>query len=170
MEESGLVYKPVEFSVAEIKNAMESFKNGKAAGHTGITAEHFKWLDIEGIEWLTMLMNEIIEEETVLVSWTRNYMTMIYKDKEDPLQFKNFRGIKLLKVRPKVLEVMHKRLRKVVSIGNAQFGFQLKKGNNRCNVYFEASARKVLEKREKLFVTFLHLEKAYDRIPREVVY
>ena len=94
--------------MAEIKNAMESFKNGKAAGHTGITAEHFKWLDIEGIEWLTMLMNKIIEEETVLVSWTRSYMTRIYKDKEDPLQFKNFRGIKLLEVRLKVLEVMHK--------------------------------------------------------------
>ena len=41
MEESGLVYGPVEeFSVAEVKNAVENLKNGKAAGPTGITAEH----------------------------------------------------------------------------------------------------------------------------------
>ena len=66
MEESGLVYGPVEkFSVAEVKNAVESLTNGKTAGPTGITAEHFKWLDIEGIEWLIMSMNKIMEEETV---------------------------------------------------------------------------------------------------------
>ena len=43
MEESGLVYGAVEeFSVVEIKNSVESLKNGKAVGPTGITAEHFK--------------------------------------------------------------------------------------------------------------------------------
>ena len=35
--------------MADVKNAVESLKNGKAAGPTGITAEHFKWLDIEEI-------------------------------------------------------------------------------------------------------------------------
>ena len=45
MEESGLLCGPVEeFSVGEIKNAVESLKNGKAVGPT---AKHFKWLGIE---------------------------------------------------------------------------------------------------------------------------
>ena len=65
MEESGLVYGAVEeFSVVEIKNSVGSLKNGKAVGPTGITAEHFKWLGIERIGWLTMLMNKINGEET----------------------------------------------------------------------------------------------------------
>ena len=44
--------------MAEVKNAVKSLKDGKAAGLTGITAEHFKWLGIEGAEWLTMLMKK----------------------------------------------------------------------------------------------------------------
>ena len=76
MEESELAYGPVdEFSVAKVKNAVESLKNGKAVGPTGITAEHL--LDIEGIEWLTMLMDKIMEEGTVPVVWTRIYLIKI---------------------------------------------------------------------------------------------
>ena len=44
-------------NVAEVKIAVKSLKNGKT--------EHFKWLDSQGIEWLTMLMNKIMEEETI---------------------------------------------------------------------------------------------------------
>ena len=57
-------------------------------------------------------------EETVPVAWTRSYL--IKKDKGDPLQCKDFRGIDLMEVGLKVFEkVMDKRLRKVVTIGDA---------------------------------------------------
>lgn len=48
--------------------------------------------------------------------------------------------------------------------------FSTRKGNNRYNVYFKANQEKVLENREKLFVAFLNLEKAYDRVPKEGAY
>lgn len=51
------------------------------------------------------------------MAWSRSYMIKIYKDKEDPLQCKNFGGSKLLEVGLKELEkAMDKRLRKVVTI------------------------------------------------------
>ena len=45
-----------------------------------------------------------------------------------------------------------------------------RKGNNRCNVYFEARARECFGEEEKLFAAFLDLEKANDQVPRELVY
>ena len=75
-------------------------------------------------------------------------MITIYKDKGDSLQCKNFRGIKLLEVGLKELEkVMDKRLRKVVTIEGTIDAMQ-----------------------GELFVASLDLEKAYDRVPRELVY
>ena len=123
------------------------------------------------MEWLTMLMNKIMEEETVPVGWTRSYLIKIYKDKGDPLPCKNFRGIELLEVGLKVLEkVMDKRLRKAVTIGDAQFGFQPEKETIDAMFILRQVQEKVLEKREKSFVAVLDLEKASDRVPREVVH
>ena len=160
-----------ELLVADVKNAVKSLKNGKAAGLTIITAEHFKWLDIEGAEWLTMLMNKIMEEKTAPVAWTRNYLIKIYKEKGDPLQCKNFIGIKLLEVGLKALEkVMDKRLGKVLTIGDAQFRFQPEKGTIDAMFIFRQVQESLGKEGEKLFVAFLDLEKTHDRIRREIVY
>ena len=107
---------------------------------------------------------QIMEEKTVPVAWTGSYLIKIYKDKKDPLQCKNFRN-KLHEVGLKVLEkVMDKRLRKVVTMGDAQFGFQLKKGTIDAMFIFRQVQEKFLEKREKVFAAFLHLKKAYDLV------
>ena len=47
---------------------------------------------------------KITEEETVPEAWDKSYLIKNYKDKEDPLQCKNVRGIKLLEVGLKELE------------------------------------------------------------------
>ena len=55
---------------------------------------------------------------------------------------------------------MDKRLRKEVTIGNAQFDFQSEKGTIDARFILRQVQEKVLEKWEKV----------YDRVPREVVY
>lgn len=50
----------------------------------------------------------------------------------------------------------------------AQFGFQLEKGTVEAVFILRQAQEKVLEKRKKLFVTFLDLEKAYNQVPMEV--
>ena len=55
---------------------------------------------------------------------------------------------------------MNERLRKVGTIGNAQFGFQPEKGTIDAMSILRQVQEKVSEKREKLFVAFLELEKA----------
>ena len=71
MEKSGLVYGPVEeFSVVEVLSGGSEEAIGELKEPTRTTAENFKWLGIEGIGWLTTLMNKIMEEEIFPVAWT----------------------------------------------------------------------------------------------------
>ena len=172
MKRVGAVSCPVEeCSVTEVKKAVENLKNGKAAGPTEITADHLKYLDTEGIRSVAALLNTIMEEEKIPSAWTKSNLVTIYKEKGDPMQCKNYRGIKLLEVGLKVLEkVLDKRLRESVKIAGAQSGFQPEKGTIDAIFILRQLHEKVLEKREKLFLAFLGLEKAYDRVPGEVVY
>ena len=71
----------------------------------------------------------------------------------------------------KVLEkVMDEGLRKIVTIGDAQFGFQPEKGAMGCNVYFEASARHPMHEikcsfsyRKSTLVSNSHLAEIKDK-------
>jgi len=91
--------------------------------------------------------------------WELSEIVTIYKNKGDPLECGNFRGIKLLEHAMKVLEkIIEKRLRMLIDIDKMQFGFSPGRG----------TADAVFNK--DLFFTFVDLEKAYDRIPRELVY
>ena len=65
-------------------------------------------------------MKEGIPEE-----WRTSTITPIYKQKEDPLECNNFRGITLLSHTLKLWErVVESRLRKMVNISERQYGFQ----------------------------------------------
>ena len=57
-----------------------------------------------------------------------------------------------------------------MSIVRKEFRFQSGKGTIDAIFILRRLQEKVLEKRKKLFLAFLDLEKAYDRVPREVVY
>ena len=82
----------------------------------------------------------------------------------------SYRAVKLLENGMKVLEgVLEKRLRQKVKIDNMQFGFV--PGKETVDVIFMVRQlqEKFLEKRKDVSFTFVDLEKAFDRVPREVV-
>ena len=149
---------------------MKEMKTGKASGPSGISTDYFKYLDSDGLKCLTELLNKIFEAARIPKGWTRSYLLTIYKDKGDPMQCKNFREIKLLEHELKVLEkVLDNRLRKLIKICDTQLGFS--KGKRTMDAVFvlRQLQEKMLEKQKKMYVAFLDLEKAYDRVPREVI-
>ena len=94
----------------------------------------------------------------------------MYKGKCDPLMCGSNRTIRLLEQPMKVLErELEKRIRCQVSIDNMQFGFMPGKGTT--DAFF--SSRQVQEKHQamtkKLYYGFVDLEKAFVRVPRDVV-
>ena len=71
----------------------------------------------------------------------------------------------------KILEkIIEGRLRKTVEIDPMQFGFMPGRGTIDAIFTFQQIQEKHQEKRVELFTTFVDLEKAYDRVPRDLVY
>ena len=94
----------------------------------------------------------------------------IYKSKGDPMECGSYRGIKLLEHAMKVVErIFEHRIRQQIEIVDMQFGFM--KGKGTTDAIF--MARQVQEnfrvKGKKLYFGFVDLEKASDRVPREVI-
>ena len=70
--------------------------------------------------------------------WKKSEIVPIYKQKGDPLECGNFRGIKLLEHGMKMF--VERRLRKLITVNNMQFGFSPGKGTT--DAVFTTTARK----------------------------
>ena len=70
-------------------------KKNKACGPDCLPIEVAKALGDEGAIWMTGVLNEAMREG-IPEEWRTSKITPIYKQKGDPLECNNFRGIKLL--------------------------------------------------------------------------
>ena len=94
----------------------------------------------------------------------------IFKGKGDPLSTNSYRGIKLLEHAFKLYEkTLDGCLREVVDIDKMQYGFI--PGRGAIDIVFvqRKLSKKLRTKNKKLFFIFVDLEKAFDRVLREVI-
>ena len=56
-------------TVSEVKTAIKEMKKGKAASPSGINGDIFEALGMEGLKWMTRLIDKIIYEERVPTEW-----------------------------------------------------------------------------------------------------
>ena len=172
LEDAPPVEGPIEnVSMDEVENAIRKGKANKAPGVTEVTLDMIKALEDLGMEWVYMLMEMIWSMEEMPRDWRESEMIKLYKQKGDVLQCGNYRGIKLLEHVFKILErIVEGRLRALIEIHEQQFGFT--KGKSTVDAIFIARQmqEKYLEGNKKVYMCFVDLEKAYDRVPRRVVY
>ena len=163
---------PVEnINKEEVMEAIQKMKNSKASGPTGVVIEMIKALEEEGIEWVWKLLKTCWKEEGKPSDWEESEMVTLYKQKGDSLECGNYRGIKLMEHIMKLLErVIESKLRKIVEIHGMQFGFMPGKSTVDAMFITRQVQEKFMEGNRKLYWCFVDLEKAFDRVPREVVY
>ena len=160
-----------EISVSEVRLAIAKAKSGKAAGPSGVAADMLKAAGEAGVKWVTDICNEVVRSGVVPVDWRRSWMVNVYKGKGNALECSSYRGIKLLEHVLKVLErVIEARLRKTVKIDEMQFGFCPGKGTTDAIFIVRQVQEKFLGKQKEMWMAFVDLEKAFDRVPREVLW
>ena len=94
LEETEKVEGPMrQITEEEVVKQMEKMKNRKATGPDEFPIEAVKSLGQTGISWMTAVLQDI-QTNGIPPDWRKSKITPLYKQKGDPLNCSNYRGIK----------------------------------------------------------------------------
>uniref|UniRef100_A0A914XJV1 Reverse transcriptase domain-containing protein n=1 Tax=Plectus sambesii TaxID=2011161 RepID=A0A914XJV1_9BILA len=155
----------------EVENALHKMKVGKAVGPNGIPAEAWKVCGNTSIIWLTVLFNKILESGKMPDAWRSSMIVPIYKKKGDVQQCSSYRGIKLMSHTMKLwVRVIDAQLRAASEVASNQFGFIPGCSTTDAIFALRMLMEKHREKQQPLHLAFIDMEKAYDRVPRDLIW
>ena len=165
-----LIQGPIpRISEDEVEVAIKKMRNGKATGPDDIPAE--VWKLFGGRSYLTQLFNKCIEEGRIPTDWRKSVTVPIYKKKGDIAHCSNYRPIRLMCHTLKIFErVLEARLREIVDISEMQCGFRPEHSTTDAIHVARRMMEKAREWNKPLHLAFLDLEKAYDRVPRQLIW
>ena len=149
---------------------MSQMKIGKASGLSGVALEMFKTGGDKCLKSLTNIFNDILFKNKLPEEWMMSSLMPVFKGKGDPRNPNSYRGIKLFEHAFKLYEkILDGRLHEVVDIDKMQYGFMPVRGTVDAVFVLRRLMEKFRAKNKKLFFVFVDLQKAFDRVPREVI-
>jgi hypothetical protein len=158
-------------SLSEVRDVLKRAKLKRAIGPDGIPVEAWKCLGEIGVVWLTKLFNKILKTRKMPDEWRKSFIVPIYKNKGDIQDCTNYHGIKLMSHTMKLWErVMETRIRKLTTITENQFGFMPGRSTTEAIFSIRQLIEKYREQRKDLHMVFIDLEKAYDIVPRDLLW
>ena len=158
------------FVPLEVSNQIDNMKSDKTCGLDGIPPGIFKLLTPAWIILITALFNIIFTSATYPVSWTRAKLFMLFKrgDRRDP---NNYRGISVINSIAKLYDmVLCNRLELWFKPYREQAGAQKGRGCLEHIVTLRLLTDYSRRKKKKLFITFVDFSKAYDLVPRKMLF
>ncbi|KAK3543164.1 hypothetical protein QTP70_012267 [Hemibagrus guttatus] len=157
---------------AEVTEVVQQLLGGKAPGVDEIRPEYLKSLDVVGLSWLTHLCNIAWQSGTVPLDWVTGVVIPLFK-KGDQRVCSNYRGITLLSLPGKVYSrVLERRVRPLVEprIQEEQCGFRPSRGTLDQLYTLHRVLEGSWEFAQPVHMCFVDLEKAFDHVPRGILW
>ncbi|KAK3510218.1 hypothetical protein QTP70_030444, partial [Hemibagrus guttatus] len=156
---------------AEVTEVVQQLLGGKAPEVDEIRPEYLKPLDVVGLSWLTRLCNIAWRSGTVPLDWATRVVPLFKKG--DRRVCSNYRGITLLSLPGKVYSrVLERRVRPLVEprIQEEQCGFRPSRGTLDQLYTLHRGLEGSWEFAQPVHMCFVDLEKAFDRVPRGILW
>ncbi|EYB87751.1 hypothetical protein Y032_0258g462 [Ancylostoma ceylanicum] len=165
------VYGPIQkITTEKIVAALKQMKGRKATGPDDLAAELWKSRCWNPVGWLTKFFNMVVTEKRTPDTWQRSTTVPIWKGKGNLADCANYRPIRLLSHTMKIFErIIDSRIRDIVRLSSIQCGFVSNCGTTDAIHCVRLLIEKHRQKQKPLHLAFLDLEKAFDRVPREVI-
>ncbi|KAK3571285.1 hypothetical protein QTP86_005921 [Hemibagrus guttatus] len=157
---------------AEVTEVVQQLLGGKAPRVDEIHPEYLKSLDVVGLSWLTRLCNIAWRSGTVPLDWATGVVVPLFK-KGDRRVCSNYRGITLLSLPGKVYsKVLERRVRPLVEprIQEEQCGFRPGRGTLDQLYTLHRVLEGSWEFAQPVHMCFVDLEKAFNRVPRGILW
>jgi hypothetical protein len=157
-------------SDTDVDRVIKKMKNVKFPGPGNINLESIKYGGRKALTMVTKLINKILRGDNIPQEMKTGYLIQIHK-KGDKRKCKNYRGINIMNPFMKSLGNLIKNWIEDHYKGNEeQSGFT--KGRSTVDHIF--TIRQILEKsnmqQEDISLIFYDLEKAYDSVPRKLLW
>ena len=149
----------------EMSVAIKKMKDNKAADQSGVITEYLKALEVEEVEKLRGLMNGILNGADIPKEWKESRVKLLHKGgKTDEL--KNYRPIAIINVTCKLCMLMvRERIDKWTEDSGVMGEISEEGGSTENNLFMlERLIEMMKGRKEEIFVAFLDMEKAYDRV------
>ena len=153
-----------------VKKAISQMKADKAPGPSGIVVEMIRAAGDIAASIIRELAATIIGDGKVPSDWEQSFIVCLYKSKGDALERGNYRGLKLTQQVMKVLKrIVGGLVRQLVSIDDSQFGFIPGRGITDAIFVVGQLQEKYLAANKRLYMAFVDLDKAFDRVTRKII-
>ena len=169
----GILDHPI--TVDELKAAKRILKAGKSPGMDNILNEMIEPLVEKYPDLVIKLFNDILSNNWICNDWLLSLLTAIHKKgpKEDP---DNYRGIALMSCMAKLfLTIINDRLTTYAIDRNilspAQLGFVTGNRTSDPHIILNNIVQKYChKKKKKIFGCFIDFSKAFDSVPRDILF
>ena len=161
------------FNQQEMSVVIKKMKENKAADESGVIAEYLNALEVEEVEKLRGLMNGILNGADIPKEWKESRVNLLHKGGRTD-ELKNYRPIAIINITCKLcMLMMRERIDKWTEdsgmLGEIQGGFRRGR-RTEDNLFMLERLIEMVKGREDIFVAFLDMEKAYDRVNRKKLF
>lgn len=147
-------------------------ENSKTPDTDQLPANIYKYSGKTIVNRLYLLVKRVWEYEEISQDWRDALICKLYKGKGDVSDCSSYRGISLLSSAGKTLvHIINCRLSKLAEkyLPESQCDFRPGRDTNDAMFVVKQLQEKSLEHQRPLYICFVDLEKAFDRVPREAL-